>query len=309
MVRTGTLVIVRRYLGDVSDNSRWEGLVLRDDDIVITTPGKCGTTWMQTMVGMLVFDRVDLPEPIGVLSPWVDMVTRPIENVADVIGAQRHRRFLKSHTPLDGIPWRDTITYLAVVRHPLDVAMSVRDHVRNLSVDRVRTLIEEVAPDVAAGWTASGEPEGDSDYLRWWIDRESDRWEDSTGSLAELVRQAQTYWEARDRPNVALFHYEDLWNDLAGQMRRLASMLDVQVDDARLSTFVEAARLDSMRSRAAVIVPESDLDIWPDPARFFKSGGRRNWADLLTVYDIQHYRERLVGLAGPELAGWLSPDG
>src|SRR5674536_154767 len=39
---------VRRYRTVVSDNARWAGFRYRADDIVISTPAKCGTTWMQT---------------------------------------------------------------------------------------------------------------------------------------------------------------------------------------------------------------------------------------------------------------------
>lgn len=34
------------YTSIISDNERWDGFVLRPDDIVISTPAKCGTTWM-----------------------------------------------------------------------------------------------------------------------------------------------------------------------------------------------------------------------------------------------------------------------
>ena len=46
---------LKRYRNLVFDNSRWTGFRFRDGDIVISTPPKCGTTWMQTLCAMFVF--------------------------------------------------------------------------------------------------------------------------------------------------------------------------------------------------------------------------------------------------------------
>lgn len=300
---------MRRYLGSVSDNARWDQVALRDDDVIITAPTKSGTTWMQTIVGMLLFGSVRLPGSIGDLSPWVDMVTRPIDEVNARLAAQTHRRFLKTHTPLDGLPWRPSVSDIAIVRHPLDVAMSARDHHRNIDGARVRALVEEIAPETAERWSDDGEPEDDAGYLRWWIDRTQDGWDDGSGGLAELVRQVETYWQARERPNVALVHYDDLWTDLDSQMRALAGHLGVTVEEEEWPALVNAARLDSMKRRASDSVPETDLSIWSDPARFFHSGGRRSWGELLDQKDLDHYEKRLRALADPDMADWLSRTG
>jgi hypothetical protein len=38
------------------DSARWEDFRFRPGgDLVITTPAKCGTTWMQTICGLLIF--------------------------------------------------------------------------------------------------------------------------------------------------------------------------------------------------------------------------------------------------------------
>src|SRR6187455_1231536 len=93
-----------RYRSIVADNARWDGFEFRPGDIVISTPPKCGTTWTQMLCALLVFDGPELPRPLGELSPWLDMLTRPIEDVVAMYDAQDHRRFIKTHTPLDGLP-------------------------------------------------------------------------------------------------------------------------------------------------------------------------------------------------------------
>ena len=41
------MTAVRRYEASMYDSSRWDGFGLRPGDIIISTPPKCGTTWMQ----------------------------------------------------------------------------------------------------------------------------------------------------------------------------------------------------------------------------------------------------------------------
>ena len=45
---------MRRYEATVYDSSRWDGFELRPRDIIISTPPKCGTTWMQMICALLV---------------------------------------------------------------------------------------------------------------------------------------------------------------------------------------------------------------------------------------------------------------
>ena len=49
-----------RHRSVVEDSARWEGFPFRADDIVISAPPKSGTTWMQTLCAMLVFDELEL---------------------------------------------------------------------------------------------------------------------------------------------------------------------------------------------------------------------------------------------------------
>ena len=43
-----------------------------------------------------------------------------------------HRRSMKSHTPMDGLPLHGSAQYICVFRHPLDAHFSFRKHLRNI---------------------------------------------------------------------------------------------------------------------------------------------------------------------------------
>src|SRR5436190_1016654 len=120
------MTLVRRYEGVVYDSSRWDGFELRPGDIIISTPPKCGTTWTQMICALLILQEPELPLPLDRLSPWIDMVTRARAEVFADLQAQTHRRFIKTHTPLDGLPNDPTVTYISVGRDPRDVAPAHR---------------------------------------------------------------------------------------------------------------------------------------------------------------------------------------
>ena len=288
---------MRHYHGFMADSARWERFQLRPDDVIITTPSKCGTTWTQQIVGMLLRDTVALA-PIGTISPWLDMQVRTEDEIFSLLDSQTERRFIKTHTPLDGLPLVPSVTYIAVIRHPLDVALSDRDHMSNmlrLRADKLRQAASGEYVPVMERETPPGDP---AQYLRWFIDNH----EQPTGSgphgLEDYCQQIRTYWDARAEPNVHLFHYSDLWNDLDGEMRQIAAILGVAVDEVRWPQFVQAATLDSMRARASDTAPDVHLGLWQSPTEFFRVGGSRDWAALLTPEEVAHFHQRLRELAG-----------
>ena len=93
-----------RYQSSDEDSARWTGFRFRDGDIVISTRSKSGTTWVQMICALLVFQTPDLPAPLADLSPWVDWLVIELDELQARLDGQRHRRFVKTHTPLDGIP-------------------------------------------------------------------------------------------------------------------------------------------------------------------------------------------------------------
>ena len=87
---------------------------------------------------LLVFRTPDLPAPLGELSPWVDMLTVCTDVLRVKLEAQQHRRILKTHTPLDGLPLDPEVSYVVVARHPLDAAVSLYHEGRNIDRARLR---------------------------------------------------------------------------------------------------------------------------------------------------------------------------
>jgi aryl sulfotransferase len=298
---------LKRYRSVVADSARWEGFRFRPGDIVISTPPKCGTTWMQRLVALLVFDDTQLYAPISRISPWLDMQLAPLEEVAALLDAQRHRRFIKTHTPLDGIPADDGVTYVCVGRDPRDVAVSGAHHMANMNIDRFLNARQAAVglddlPELGLAAPGPRPQPTSEEQLRSWITEDSDV---TPMTLWYLVRHLRMCWERRDRPNVALFHYDDLLLDLPGQMRRLADALSIDISDSRLVQLATEATFAAMRARAEHTAPNADISLWHDTQQFFHRGTSGQWHDVFSDDDLRAYDVRLAELAPPDLVAWL----
>jgi DNA-binding MarR family transcriptional regulator len=89
----------------------------RSGDIVISTAPKSGTTWMQTVCALLIFQTTVLPASLSELSPWLDADVSA--KVYTQLAAQRHRPFIKTHMPLNEIPIVPRVIYIVVARNLL----------------------------------------------------------------------------------------------------------------------------------------------------------------------------------------------
>lgn len=101
----------RTYRGDITDPDRWATWKPNKGDILVCTPPKCGTTWTQTILAMLVNGGPDLPQKLPILSPWVDAdLGISAKEVSVTLAGQKGRRVVKTHTPGDGFPiWQDVV--------------------------------------------------------------------------------------------------------------------------------------------------------------------------------------------------------
>jgi aryl sulfotransferase len=288
------------------DSRRWDGFAFRDDDIVISTPPKSGTTWTQMICALLVFGTPDFDRDLDQMSPWLDSVADPRDSVVAALEAQRHRRFIKSHTPLDGLPFDDRVTYVCVGRDPRDVGISLRNHLANVDPQAVRRIREAAHGPTAERLVRAGplaEETSERDWFRYWIRNETPITDDFR-SLRFTMHHLSTFWEARHSANLVFLHYDDLKADLPAEMRRLARRLDITVPESAWPSLVHAARFESMRQDTR-LVPDARVGLWRENRRFFNRGVSGQWVGLLDEADQRDYAARVTELVAPDLVEWV----
>jgi aryl sulfotransferase len=316
-----------RYQSEDEDSARWEGFEFRPGDIVISTRSKSGTTWMQMICALLVFGEPELPAPLAKLSPWLDWLITPRDQVLARLRGQQHRRFIKTHTPLDGLPLDPRATYIVVGRHPLDMAVSLYHQSGNINRERVRELTGRSGPEDPrqprpglhewlVSWIDSQDrPDEQLDSLPGVMWHLSDAWARRTSPARSLVEEGVApegsevpkgakVPKGAETPAVVLVHYDDLSGDLDGQMRRLAGLLGITVPEAKWPALVQAATFGQMRASAAAQASDPS-GILKDPAAFFRRGYSGAGHEELRPAELARYYARTRRLAPPYLLDWL----
>lgn len=279
----------------VEDSRRWGGIALRADDIIISTPPKCGTTWVQGIVASLLWPAGDAPGNLDDLSPWVDIRLGTAQELAARLEAQTHRRFIKTHSPADAIPLTPEIPYIAVYRSAPDALVSWGNHRAKMRPGVMAHLNGESAADGLTPLPLTFEGDYDElleEWSRWW----------------NPALHLAPWWPLRHHPNVLMLHYADLTADLEGEMRRIAAFLDIDVPRDHWEAVVERCRLDAMRDAGrASGLRERGFEGGADA--FFNTGGAGAGAEHLSSDQMDRVLTQCAELLSHDASAWLESGG
>ena len=286
----------------VFDSSRWDGYRPRPDDIIIGTHAKCGTTWMQRIVGMLVFASA-APQPLGAISPWFDMrMSGPLEAALATAEAQTHRRFLKTHLPLDAMPIYEGVKFIHVARDGRDAALSMHNHLLNFTAETLQRFDAVCVADPKFGDRYPRAPTSPAEFFTDWMADGGARGDPG----ASFFHTENSYWEARSSPDMLLVHYNDLKADRGGEMRRVAAYLGIEIAETLWPELIEAASFESMKSQGDTLLPGA-RSVWTGGAsRFINQGANGRWQGVFFPEDLERYQEAVERHFAPDLADWVA---
>jgi aryl sulfotransferase len=284
------------------DSRNWDLIPPREGDIVITTSYKSGTTWMQNIVLRLVFQGRPLPA-VSDVSPWIDRYRTDPEPMRVQLAAQTHRRILKSHLALDGIPYRPGTRYIVVVRDARDVFMSLWNHMSNLTPATLSAINEaadrnglpplRVASDIHTFWHG-------------WINRGWFPWETEGYPHSGNLCHTQSWWDFRHLPNIHFVHFNDLLANPTGEIARIATHLGVAVTASGVQRIAAETRFTALKADAAAAAPMSasaaDQTWHGGLGTFFFKGTNGRWRDVLSSAELVMYERAKQRALTPDCA-------
>lgn len=280
----------------IFDSTRWNEFRRRDDDIVIVTWGKSGTTWMQQLVSQLVLGA---PEGVDALhaSPWLDMRIFPLAEIFGQLEAQTHRRFIKTHLPVDALGVSPKLKYIYVGRDARDIVWSAYNHhssftpqaydAFNNTPGRVGPPLEPPAFDVR-GY-----------YLRFLETGEMPGF-----PLSPFWSHVRGWWAAAQSPNVLFVHFNNLKTDFQSEARRIAEFLGVEVEESLWPAILEHCSFDYMQRESAKIELLKQFFTGGGKTFVFK-GTNGRWKDVLSAREIARCDEVAARELTPDCADWL----
>ncbi len=273
------------YKGSITDTDRWNAVDLRAGDVFVCTPPKCGTTWTTSIVTMLCAGRTDIaPQE---LIHWLDASFMPLDDVVEGLKAQNGRRCIKTHTPMDGIPWRADAHYITVYRHPVDMMLSLRKHLANeVSTSDDHPYLQD--PDTA---------------LKEFATKKTDDYDDDS-----LVSYLTHYRAAAQQPrpdNLLMLHYADMLAAPRANIEKIALHIGVSPDPALLDAVTKATSFGNMKANPDRFTPYADKGYWHDPQAFFHAGGTRKWEGKISDETFAIYAAQMADALPPEDINWL----
>lgn len=293
----------RVYRTWIADSRRWDHWRPRNGDVVISTYPKCGTTWMQQIVGLLIFQTPE-PRPLTDIADWVDRRQAPIERVMAKLDAQTHRRFMKAHMPFDGLPYDPQARYIHVARDGRDACLSFHNQHMRRKPEALAELDATGLADETIGKPFPRVPDDPAAYFRMWLGEGVGGADDGTPFLSYFDLET-TWWKARKLENVLLVHYRDLKADLDGEMRRVAAFLGIDVPAAVWPALVEAATFEHMRAVGLELMPRVKQMFAGGAADFFQKGENDRWRGVLSEADLALYEAKVQATLSPACAHWL----
>jgi hypothetical protein len=222
--------------------------VVKNDDVFVVTYPRSGTTWTEQMVHLLVNQGEQGEQRLTDAVPWLETLPHRPNGMIAFLKTMPQRRLFTSHLPYSLMPHLNNTTakIIYVARNPKDVAISTYFH--NQSKLGYEGTWEEHFQEFLKGDVGCG-PYFDH-VLPWWQASQKDQ-------------------------RILFMKYEDMKLDLAGNVAKLASFLDLQVDLQLIETVVTLSSLKSMTSNET-----TNFDWIPqraDVPKHFRKGEIGDW--------------------------------
>lgn len=285
----------REFYNHHFDSTIWNDFNFRDDDIIVATYAKSGTTWLQQIISQLIFNGKEDME-VAEMSPWLDLRVPPKEVKLPAVEQQTHRRFIKTHLPVDALVFSPKAKYIYIGRDGRDVVWSMYNHHANANEfwyhalndtpGRVGPPIEKPTPDIVQ-------------YFRDWLNKDG-------FPFWPFWENVKSWWNIRQLPNVHLIHFANLKKDMPGEIKKVADFLDIEIEPAKWNDILEHCSFDYMKKNSVKSVPLGGA-FWDGGSdTFINKGTNGRWKDMLTKEDSDRYEKMCLENLGEACTRWLN---
>eukprot|EP01084_Bolivina_argentea_P020061 37338_1 len=292
---TPSLLIQNNHM----DTSIWDEFNIQDTDIFINTPWKAGTTWMQEIVSQLLYNgniqNVLNVKSIHAISKWFTLHAVPREIMVKLYEDQLTnpniiRRVIKTHDPVESIPFHKNVKYIFVGRDFRDIVWSqhsFHSQYTDAFYDTINTNAERLNVRPFPKYNYSDGSFTQLDLYNVMLNEPDNNGHFDGYPCYSQLSLTGSWWNIKQLPNVKMIHYNDLKRNLSEQMRDVARFLDINIDENNFDNLVANCSFEKMKRDKLCPIPPA---FFKDEQMFFNSGQIGQWKQVLNDTDIENYR-------------------
>uniref|UniRef100_A0A0N5A6K6 Sulfotransfer_1 domain-containing protein n=1 Tax=Parastrongyloides trichosuri TaxID=131310 RepID=A0A0N5A6K6_PARTI len=236
---------------DEESVSSCKTMKLRDDDIIVSSYPKCGSTWVRQIVLQMIYDNYwDKGSPQYLMSPTIECFG------SKILDMYPSPRVMKTHLSFDDCPIGNNCKYIYVVRNPKDVIASYYNHMKNLS-----------CYEYSDG--------SFNDFFNLFIS--------SNMEWGTYFNNVSSWLSFTNKENVLFLVYEDLCKDLKENVLKIGNFLGNDIakkyeNHEEVDKILKRSSIDFMKANNNRFT-EDETQKTPT---FIRKGGSRDWKNYLS---------------------------
>lgn len=255
----------------------------RATDVLITTPPKAGTTWMQQILHQLRSGGDASFTSIDDVVPWLE-ITRTGKSWQDVLQyfeTLPEPRIFKTHCTAEQTPGISTAKIILTSRDPRDCCVSFYHHIMNMT-DEARSQVDMPLPGSF------------QQHVEQWLE------------FAAWYRNVKSWWPYYNHPKVLWLRYQDLKSDFSMSVDRITNFLQWNVTPEHKEKVLEYSSFEWMKSHDEKFSNQGggNKPVFK-PGKFVRKGKVGGYRDLMTAEQEALIMEKAREMLEPECLHFL----
>jgi len=196
----------------------------RQSDVLIATPPKAGTTWMQQILHQLRSGGDSLFDDIDNVVPWLEIPRqdKSWQTTISEFDKLENPRIFKTHCTYDQMPGVDIAKIILTTRDPRDCCLSFYHHLMDIS-------------DTGISRSGITQPTSIDEHVDNWLE------------FSAWYRNIKSWWPHRDNKNILILRYEDLKQDFNTEIDKILTFLNWEITTDQRQIIVENCSFDWMK--------------------------------------------------------------
>ena len=287
----------------MNNDKIWGSFPFRDDDIIIASTIKSGTTWLQQIIAQLIF-KGEFNKKMNNVSVWLDTLRNLNEKeIIELVEKQEHRRFLKTHSPASIVlnNRNKNTKYIFITRDFRDVVWSFYNHFINSKyVVRENNEFTNTIRRMKNSYNP---------YEFWNITMENIDFFKKCKSykiIWSYFHTIKTWLEHKNNDNILILHFNDLKKDLKGNINKISEFLGYDYNEKIMNEVYKKSTFEWMKGNSKKCAP---LLFKNNSSNFINKGTNKRWKNSLTQNDILKYKNLIKSFFNENEINWIENGG